>query len=72
MKIFIDKEGRITIPQVIQRNLGLTPGDSFSISATDGGILLMPLKKEKKQENKESVIVISGTSEDKSRYFTLK
>ncbi|MBN1696080.1 MAG: AbrB/MazE/SpoVT family DNA-binding domain-containing protein [Spirochaetales bacterium] len=72
MKISIDNDGKITIPHMIQKNLGLFPGDSFTITQEAGGILLTPLKKETNNSHKSSIIVTSGVSEGKSRYFTLK
>ena len=71
MKINIDKEGKIAIPAEILMNLGINPGDSFSVASTGNGILLTPVT-EKKQVDIESVIVLSGKQEGDTRYFTLK
>ena len=71
MKIFLDKEGKIAIPKAIRMTLGINPGDSLSIEATEGGILLIPLHEEKKIDI-ESVFVLSGKKEGNTKYFTLK
>jgi len=71
MKIVLDKEGKIAIPKAIRVTLGINPGDSFSIEATEGGILLTPVQEEKKVDT-ESVIVFSGNKEGNTRCFTLK
>ena len=71
MKGKIDSNGRISIPQSIQDNLKLSPGDSFKIELTSSGILLTPIQNETKTHS-ESIIVLGGRPKDKPKYFTVK
>jgi AbrB family looped-hinge helix DNA binding protein len=70
MKIQIDSEGRINIPQVLKDNLRLLPGDSFRIEQTDEGILLIPVHA--KKNHSDSVIVLNREAKEKPKYFTVK
>ena len=71
MKINIDKEGKIAIPKAIRMTLGIHPGDSFHIEATQNCILITPFH-EKRSVDVESVIVLSGKQEGETKVFTLK
>ena len=72
MKIRLNKEGNIVIPKNVQKDLGIMPGDLISLETTDKGILLTPIQKERAYSNSESVFVLSNTSNNKTKYFTLK
>jgi AbrB family looped-hinge helix DNA binding protein len=71
MKTKIDAKGRISIPQSVQDNLKLAPGDSISIELVDSGILITPADRDLKKLT-DSVIVQSGKPKDKPRYFIVK
>jgi AbrB family looped-hinge helix DNA binding protein len=70
MKIHMDDDGKITIPEGIRASLGLHAGDSFQLETTTQGILLTPFQ-DKKKVDEESVIVLSGQQEGDARFFTL-
>lgn len=47
----IDPLGRITVPKPYREALGINLGDEVEICLTDEGILLVPTKKNKENEN---------------------
>lgn len=40
----VGKHGRVTIPAVFRKKLGIKEGDILEIKATDGRIVLRPIK----------------------------
>ena len=62
METTVDRFGRVLIPKVLRRDIGLEPGAMLYIEKEDGKILLEPLTGGPRLVEKEGVLVFTGAA----------
>lgn len=60
MQVAIDKFGRVLIPKVIRRHLGIKPGSILQIEEHADDILLKLVEAKSPLERKQGVLVFTG------------